>query len=215
MHVLFVNVLLVLKLSNSKAGIVQTRDITTAVVCCVLDPNGEVAAGEEFLTAEWIQQFRCEISSAPVVMVDANLKDRALEASYRLAAGDNIPLLFELVLVAKSKKIDSIGKYVTYVSPIEDEFFAMADALSPGKLHGLSERYESEKNCPAESHISMRKPTIILLLEKGIKIVVVTIGARGIFLCSKEGFEHYTSHLSHYCSSKSRCQGRFERTFDV
>lgn len=30
-----------------------------------------------------------------------------------MAAGDNIPLWFELVLVAKSKKIDSIGKYVS------------------------------------------------------------------------------------------------------
>jgi len=30
-----------------------------------------------------------------------------------VAAGDNIPLWFELVLVAKSKKIDSIGKYVS------------------------------------------------------------------------------------------------------
>jgi len=45
MHVLFMNVLLILKLSNSKAGILQSQDITTAVVCCVLDPNGEVAAG--------------------------------------------------------------------------------------------------------------------------------------------------------------------------
>ncbi|XP_056160347.1 pseudouridine kinase-like [Syzygium oleosum] len=184
----------VLKLSNFKAGILQTQDITTAVVCCVLDPNGEVAAGvasfesiEKFLTAEWIQQFRYKISSAPVVMVDANLNDCALEASCQLAAGDNIPLRFEPVSVAKSKKIAPLVKYVTYVSPNEDELFAMADALSPGKLYCSSESYKSEKNCPPESLIKMLKPAIILLLEKGVKIVVVTIGARGVFLCSKEG----------------------------
>lgn len=62
----------------------------------------------------------------------------------------------------------------------------MADALSPGKLYLSSERYKSEKNCPPESLIKMLKPAIILLLEKGVKIVVVTIGARGVFLCSKE-----------------------------
>ncbi|KAI3429035.1 PfkB domain-containing protein [Psidium guajava] len=179
---------------RSSEGILQTQDITTAVVCCVLDPNGEVAAGvasfesiEKFLTAEWIQQFRYKISSAPVVMVDANLNDHALEASCRLAAGDNIPLWFEPVSVAKSKKIAPLVKYVTYVSPNEEELFAMADALSPGKLYGLSERYKREKNCPPESLIKMLIPAIILLLEKGVKIVVVTIGARGIFLCSKEG----------------------------
>ncbi|KAK3420824.1 hypothetical protein EUGRSUZ_G01900 [Eucalyptus grandis] len=190
-------------------GILQTQDITTAVVCCVLDPNGEVAAGvasfesiEKFLTAEWIQQFRYEISSAPVVMVDANLNDHALEASCRLAAGDNIPLWFEPVSVAKSKKIASIVKYVTYVSPNEDELFAMADALSPGKLCGLSERYRSEKNCLAESHINMLKPAIVLLLENGIKIVVVTIGARGVFLCSKEG-----SILTRAVVEKPQCLG--------
>ncbi|KAL3730661.1 hypothetical protein ACJRO7_027658 [Eucalyptus globulus] len=190
-------------------GILQTHDITTAVVCCVLDPNGEVAAGvasfesiEKFLTAEWIQQFRYEISSAPVVMVDANLNDRALEASCRLAAGHNIPLWFEPVSVAKSKKIASIVKYVTYVSPNEDELFAMADALSPGKLCGLSERYRSEKNCPAESHINMLKPAIVLLLEKGIKIVVITIGAHGVFLCSKEG-----SILTRAVVEKPQCLG--------
>ncbi|KAF7848443.1 hypothetical protein BT93_L1942 [Corymbia citriodora subsp. variegata] len=155
-------------------GILQTQDITTAVVCCVLDPNGEVAAGVAIiesiksLTAEWIQQFRYEISSAPEAMVDANLNNRALEAS--LAARDNIPLWFEPVSVAKSKNIASIVKYVTYVSPNEDELFPMADALSPGKLYGLTERYKSEKNCLPESLIKMLKPTVILLLEKGIKI---------------------------------------------
>ncbi|XP_056161052.1 pseudouridine kinase-like isoform X5 [Syzygium oleosum] len=109
-------------------GILQTQDITTAVVCCVLDPNGEVAAG-----------------------------------------------------------VASFESIVTYVSPNEDELFAMADALSPGKLYCLSKRYKSQKNCPPESLIKMLKPAIILLLEKGVKIVVVTIGAQGVFLCSKEG----------------------------
>ncbi|KAI6677795.1 hypothetical protein NL676_038591 [Syzygium grande] len=168
-------------------GILQTQDITTAVVCCVLDPNGEVAAGvasfesiEKFLTAEWIQQFRYKISSAPVVMVDANLNNCALEASCRLAAGDNIPLWFEPVSVAKSKKIAPLVKYVTYVSPNEDELFAMADALSPGKLYLSSERYKSEKNCPPESLIKMLKPAIILLLEKGVKNCKASILTRTV-----------------------------------
>ncbi|XP_048134858.1 bifunctional protein HldE isoform X2 [Rhodamnia argentea] len=112
---------------------------------------------------------------------------RSIGRPIEVAARDNIPLWFEPVSVAKSKRIVPLVKYVTYVSPNEDELFAMADALSPGKLYGLSERYNSEKNCPPESLIKMLKPAVILLLEKGIKIVVVTIGARGAFLCSKEG----------------------------
>ncbi|XP_056161053.1 pseudouridine kinase-like isoform X6 [Syzygium oleosum] len=112
---------------------------------------------------------------------------RSTGCPIEVAAGDNIPLWFEPVSVAKSKKIAPLVKYVTYVSPNEDELFAMADALSPGKLYCLSKRYKSQKNCPPESLIKMLKPAIILLLEKGVKIVVVTIGAQGVFLCSKEG----------------------------
>lgn len=36
---------------------------------------------EKFLTPEWIQLFKGNISSAPVLMVDANLSPPALEAS--------------------------------------------------------------------------------------------------------------------------------------
>ena len=36
---------------------------------------------ENFLTSDWIRQFKCNICSAPVLMVDANLSPSALEAS--------------------------------------------------------------------------------------------------------------------------------------
>lgn len=36
---------------------------------------------EKFLTPDWIQQFECNISSAPLFMVDANLNLPALVAS--------------------------------------------------------------------------------------------------------------------------------------
>lgn len=38
---------------------------------------------EKFITPEWIQLFKRNISSAPVLMVDANLNPPALEASCR------------------------------------------------------------------------------------------------------------------------------------
>lgn len=36
---------------------------------------------EKFLTPEWIEQFKCNIRDAPVLMVDANLNALALEVS--------------------------------------------------------------------------------------------------------------------------------------
>lgn len=41
--------------------------------------------------------------------------------------------------------------------------------------------------CSTETLFHMLKPAVWVLLEKGIKIVVVTVGSDGVFLCSKGG----------------------------
>ncbi|MBA0872823.1 hypothetical protein Goshw_021402, partial [Gossypium schwendimanii] len=102
----------------------KQKDIKTPTVCHILDVTGEVAAGvasveavEMFLTPEWIQKFKHTIHSAPLLMIDANLSPPALEVSCRLAAESNIPVWFEPVSIAKSKRIAPIVKYVLERSP--------------------------------------------------------------------------------------------------
>ncbi|CAN6687576.1 unnamed protein product [Malus baccata var. baccata] len=176
------------------AGILKHQNVETPVVCNVLDVNGEVAAGvasvealEKFLTSEWIQQFKYSIRSALVLMIDANLNLSALKASCQLAAESKIPVWFEPVSVAKSRRINSISKYVSFASPNEDELVAMANALSGGNVFSPIERDSSRNQCSTETLFHMLKPAIWVLLEKGIKIVVVTVGSNGVFLCSKGG----------------------------
>ncbi|RXH88232.1 hypothetical protein DVH24_042303 [Malus domestica] len=176
------------------AGILKHQNVETPVVCNILDVNGEVAAGvasvealEKFLTSEWIQQFKYSIRSAPVLMIDANLNLSALKASCQLAAESKIPVWFEPVSVAKSRRINSISKYVSFASPNEDELVAMANALSGGNVFSPIERDSSRNQCSTETLFHMLKPAIWVLLEKGIKIVVVTVGSNGVFLCSKGG----------------------------
>ncbi|KAL5788546.1 hypothetical protein ACOSP7_005495 [Xanthoceras sorbifolium] len=172
----------------STEGIRRQQDINTAVVCNILDVSGELAAAvasveaiEKFLTPEWIQPFKCNISSAPVLMVDANLNPAALEASCRMAAESNVPVWFEPVSVTKSRRIASVVKYITVASPNEDELVAMANALSgENTFQPISRDKHSTK-----SLFQILKPTIWVLLEKGVKVVVVTLGPDGVFLCSK------------------------------
>lgn len=57
---------------------------------------------EKYLTAEWIQQFRYKISSAPVVMVDANLNNCALEASCRCNSKHTMWFDFSSGLIKRS-----------------------------------------------------------------------------------------------------------------
>ncbi|GKV26570.1 hypothetical protein SLEP1_g35848 [Rubroshorea leprosula] len=172
----------------STEGIRKHQDIKTATVCHILDVGGEVAAGvasldsiERYLTPQWIQQFRPNIHSAPVLMVDANLSLPALEAACQMAVDSNVPVWFEPVSIAKSKRIATIAKYVTFTSPNEDELIAMANALSSEDVfHPIEKKMYSR-----DALLHLLKPPILVLLEKGIKIVVLTLGSDGVFLCFK------------------------------
>jgi receptor expression-enhancing protein 5/6 len=73
---------------------------------------------------------------------------------------------------------------VTFASPNEDELIAMANALSHENMFRQIER-DSNSRCSVQSLFQVLKPAILVLLEKGIKIVAVTLGADGVFLCSR------------------------------
>lgn len=60
----------------------------------------------------------------------------------------------------------------------------MANALSHENMFRHIER-DSNSRCSVESLFQFLKPAILVLLEKGIKIVAVTLGADGVFLCSR------------------------------
>ncbi|KAJ9560976.1 hypothetical protein OSB04_006136, partial [Centaurea solstitialis] len=172
----------------STEGIRMDQEIDTPVVCIVFDTYGEPAAAvasvesvERFLTPKWISQFKSNIASTPIVMVDANLSPAALQASCELAAEFDTPVWFEPVSVAKSRRIVSVAKYITFASPNEDELIAMANALS-----SKDEFFPIQKdNSTTTSLFQQLRPAIWTLLEKGIKVVVLTLGSKGVLLCSK------------------------------
>ncbi|KAL2344697.1 hypothetical protein Fmac_005982 [Flemingia macrophylla] len=178
-------------------GILKDKDIETPVVCNIFDVNGEVAAGvasvealEKYLTPDWILHFKSTLLSAPVLMVDANLSHPSLVAACRMAADSECHVWFEPVSVTKSRRISSIVEYVAFASPNEDELIAMANALSGSDVfHPLEENHK--KNISVVSLFQMLKPAIWVLLEKGIKVVLVTFGSNGVFLCKKGGPSHF------------------------
>ncbi|MQL83014.1 hypothetical protein Taro_015496, partial [Colocasia esculenta] len=147
----------------------------------------------------WIQQFRHHISSAPILMLDANLLPSSLEAACHIAAEYRIPVWFEPVSVSKSKRIAPIAKHVTFASPNEAELFAMANALSSGDAQ-CSYKNIGERQS-VEDLLQDLKPAICILLEKGIKFLVVTLGADGVFLCSGDGAEFSKSYVDTGSSS--------------
>ncbi|KAK8468122.1 hypothetical protein PHAVU_007G233200 [Phaseolus vulgaris] len=181
----------------SSEGILKDKDIETPVVCNVFDINGEVAAGvasvealEKYLTPDWILRFKSTLLSAPVLMVDANMSHPSLEAACKMATDMECPVWFEPVSVTKSRRISFIVEYVTFASPNEDELIAMANALSGSdEFQPLKE--SQKKNISVVSLFQLLKPAIWVLLEKGIEVVLVTVGSNGVFLCNKGGPRHF------------------------
>ncbi|XP_022972403.1 putative pentatricopeptide repeat-containing protein At3g18840 [Cucurbita maxima] len=176
----------------STEGIRKHQDISTAVVCAVVDVHGELAAAvasveaiEKFLTPDWIEKFKCNIRAAPVVMVDANLSPHALKVSCQIAAEYDTPVWFEPVSVAKSRRVASVVKYISFTSPNEDELIAMANALSGQDLFSPIKRDNTITTCSIESFFEQLKSAVWVLLEKGVKVVILTVGSRGVFVCSK------------------------------
>ncbi|VAH16561.1 unnamed protein product [Triticum turgidum subsp. durum] len=175
-------------------GILQVPDITTPVVSNVFDGNGELFAGvasvqavETFLTPSWIYQFYRRISTAPLLMLDANLSPESLQAACKVAYESGVPVLFEPVSVVKSSRIAPIAEHITCTSPNEIELIAMANALStPGKYNFVKLEQCNNKAESVDYLFEMLSPAMLFLLEKGIKLLLVTLGSNGVFICCRE-----------------------------
>ncbi|VFQ65819.1 unnamed protein product [Cuscuta campestris] len=174
-------------------GIRRHHIIETATVCHIYDSKGEVAAGvanveavEKFLTTTWIHNFKYSILSAPVLLLDANLNPSVLQASCRIAAEGNTPVWFEPVSVLKSRRIASIVNYITFASPNEDELIAMGNAVSGADVFHPLEKSNGCLKLSLEAMFQRLKPAISVLLDKGVKVLIVTIGSNGAFLCFQE-----------------------------
>ncbi|KAF0922255.1 hypothetical protein E2562_030028 [Oryza meyeriana var. granulata] len=175
-------------------GILQADDVTTPIVSNVFDGSGELIAGvasdgavENFLSPSWIYQFCHHISTAPLLMLDANLSPESLEAACEIAHESGVPVFFEPVSLVKSSRIAPIAKYITYTSPNEIELVAMANSLSPPEKYNFVNMEKFKNKAKAvECLFEMLSPAMFFLLEKGIKFLLVTLGSNGIFVCCKE-----------------------------
>ncbi|KAJ0973650.1 hypothetical protein J5N97_015615 [Dioscorea zingiberensis] len=78
----------------------------------------------------------------------------------------------------------------------------MANALSlDEKFDSITKDFRS-----IESIFQMLKPAICALLEKGIKVLIITLGSYGVFLCSTEGLDFMNQALNRRTASSSSKQ---------
>ncbi|XP_052193274.1 pseudouridine kinase isoform X4 [Diospyros lotus] len=125
--------------------------------------------------------------------------------SMGVAVQSDVPVWFEPVSVVKSRRVVSVVESITFASPNEDELIAMANALSCGDVFHPIHKNNRNIGCSIESLFQMLRPAIWVLLEKGIKVVIVTLGSDGVFLCSRgpPGFKKNGSKKSKLHDSSS------------
>lgn len=76
---------------------------------------------------------------------------------------------------------------VTCTSPNEIELVAMANSLSPLVKYNFEKMEQCKDKAEAVKYLfEMLSPAMFFLLEKGIKLLVVTLGSNGVFICCKE-----------------------------
>jgi sugar/nucleoside kinase (ribokinase family) len=171
-----------LGMSTNYVNVLDKPGLRTPLYHAALYPNGELKIGincmEMFdhFTPEMIYKQEVQFKSASIVVVDSNIPEATIATVCQLAQKYKVPVLYEPTSVFKCEKAikAKVLDKITYIVPNFEEVKALAYALKGTHFGG------DVKRC---AH---------LLLEYGVKHVIVKLGPNGVFVAS-----HDKTHL--YC----------------
>ncbi|SMB98764.1 pseudouridine kinase [Thermanaeromonas toyohensis ToBE] len=145
----------------------------TGVFLAMLDAKGEMEIGIaqmevlEECDAKYLEGQRELIRNSELVIMDTNLPTDSMKYVAEICRKENISLLVDPVSIEKARKVREILDKIDYITPNRGELAAILD-VSPGE------------EVPRLAKI---------IREKGVKTVIVTLGATGVYLASEEGEE--------------------------
>lgn len=126
--------------SLDKSGIAVLRDATTATCCAVHNKSGmllynvgDMAIHEE-ITSKMVLRYEKDIAAAPIVVLDGNVPEEALQTTFELCARLKKPVWYEPTCVTKSTKAFHSNRLsgVWYSSPNKEELELMYHSLTKG-----------------------------------------------------------------------------------
>lgn len=142
----------------------------TSTYLSMLDENGDMLLALssmdilEKLSIEHIQNKKHIIEKAKVIVLDTNIREEVLD--YITSNFDN-PIFLDTVSTKKAVKVkDFIGRFHT-IKPNKIE----AEILSGVKINNDDDLEKASQ----------------YFLDKGVKNIFITLGAEGVYYCSKEG----------------------------
>jgi ribokinase len=149
--------------------IVRDRDVPSGVALIIVGPDGEnciaVASGANArLGVADVRQAKADIASADIVLVQLESPLETVLEAAKLASSAGVPVVLN---PAPARALsDDILKRVTYLTPNETE----AEILT-----GITLIKKSDLARAAD-----------VLLAKGMKAVLITLGAKGVYVATKE-----------------------------
>ncbi|KAL9961537.1 hypothetical protein ACROYT_G030495 [Oculina patagonica] len=193
-------------------GIYTSKVNHTGTYSAILSQNGDfhVAVGDmdihKVISPDNISAFEEPIKHAPIVMLDGNITEEAIDHACHFCAANHIPVWFEPTCIMKAEKpfLSDAWHSITYVSPNLKELRTMSSAIM--KQESLKHKPRpgnnnaDDKDRPLEDIITeclhLCKP-----LLKHIHCVVVTLGKDGALVCRDTAADtpfptaHRSSHL--------------------
>jgi pseudouridine kinase len=165
----------------------------TGTYAVVIDRQGEMVIGVadmrliDAITPRFIARHKAELAAARLLVADCNLSAEALAEVARIAARANIPLIIEPVSVPKAKRLASLlraGLPIHAVTPNRDELAALV-------------------GFPVRSEAALKR-AMRLLHRRGVRHVLVGLGAAGCYLSSAHDDINFTVHLPAASRTKVR-----------
>jgi ribokinase len=154
-------------------GVITTPDILSGTAVIFLTPDGQnriVLAGgaNALLSPEDVAAHAAEFDDARVLVCQLEVPLETVEAAATLAAARGVPLLLN---PAPARALpNDLLRHVAYLVPNESEIFALTGTVA--------------------RDVASAKQAAGLLLERGVRCVIVTLGASGIVIADEKGFRH-------------------------
>ncbi|PFX11514.1 Pseudouridine kinase, partial [Stylophora pistillata] len=176
-------------------GIYTSKVNHTGTYSAIMSQNGEfhAAVGDmdihKVISPDHILAFEEPIKHAPLVMLDGNITEEAIDQVCYFCAANRIPVWFEPTCVLKADKPFRSDAWhnITYVSPNLKELQTMSsatinDELRRSNLPHYTTEDDNDKDRPLDDIIAeclhLCKP-----LLKNIHCIIVTLGKHGALIC--------------------------------
>lgn len=158
--------------------VLKVKGQSTGTYLALLNCDGEMAVAlsdmhiMDYLDVRYISNKLDMIESAGFIVCDTNIPEESIRFLIRQANAFGIPICIEPVSVSKAKKIAEMLEGIDYITPNRDELEA---------LSGMPVSDASLENAAA------------VLIKRGVKNVLVTLGEKGMCLINGEGSHFFES----------------------